>query len=98
MLLVLGQASLVAQWVKNPPANAGDVGSIPGLERSPGDGNAIHCSILAWRIPMDREAWQATAPGVKKGETVTPHCPLSKVNRKTAQSFGSVPLLPVFIV
>ena len=32
-------ASLVAQQVKNPPANAGDVGSIPGPERSPGEGN-----------------------------------------------------------
>ena len=84
MLLVLGRASLVAQWVKNPSANAGDVGSIPGWERSPGDGNAIHCSILAWRIHIDREDWQATAPGVEKGETVTPHSPLSKVNRKTA--------------
>ena len=30
----------MAQWVvKNPPANAGDAGSIPGLERSPGVGN-----------------------------------------------------------
>jgi len=33
--------------VKNPPANAGDVGSIPGLERSPGEGNGTHFSILA---------------------------------------------------
>ena len=29
-------ASLVAQLVKNPPSNAGDPGSIPGVERSPG--------------------------------------------------------------
>ena len=32
-------ASLVAQWLKNPPANAGDVGSNPGSGRSPGEGN-----------------------------------------------------------
>ena len=40
--------------VKNPPVNAGDikdVNAIPGLGRSPGRGNAIHSSILAWRIP-----------------------------------------------
>ena len=51
--------------VKNPPANAedlGDVGSIPGLGRSPGGGNENRSGILAWRIPnpMDRGAWQAT--------------------------------------
>ena len=43
------------KWLKkkNPPANAGAVGSIPGLGRSPGvrNGNPLH--ILAWRIPGD---------------------------------------------
>ena len=34
--------------MKNPPSNAGYVGSIPGLGRSPGEGNG---SILAWEIP-----------------------------------------------
>ena len=33
------QASLVAQTVKNLPANAGDTGLIPGSGRSPGEGN-----------------------------------------------------------
>ena len=33
------RASLVAQMIKNPPANAGHMGSIPGLGRSPGEGN-----------------------------------------------------------
>ena len=33
--------------VKNPPANAEDTGSIPGLGRSPGEGTATHSSILA---------------------------------------------------
>ena len=41
--------------VKNPHANAGDVGSIPGLGRSPGEGPASHSSILAWRIPWTEE-------------------------------------------
>ena len=40
--------SLVAQLVKNPPANAGDPGLIPGLERSPGGGTSylLHYSGL----------------------------------------------------
>ena len=29
--------------VKNPPANAGDMGSVPGLGRSPGEGNGNSC-------------------------------------------------------
>ena len=44
--------------VKNPPANVGDArdpGFITGLERSPGEGNATHSSILAWRIPWAEE-------------------------------------------
>ena len=31
-------------------------------------GMATHSSILAWRIPMDRGAWQATVPGVTRVE------------------------------
>ena len=37
-----------------------DAGSIPGLGRSPGESNATRFSILAWRIPIDREARRAT--------------------------------------
>ena len=55
-------ASQVALVVKNLPANAGDVrnmGSIPGLGRSPGEhGNPLRYSCL--ENPMDRGAWQAT--------------------------------------
>ena len=32
---------------------------------------ATHSSILAWRIPMDREAWRATVPRVAKESDVT---------------------------
>ena len=35
--------------VKNLPANAGDLGSIPNLGRSPGGGNGTHSSVLAWK-------------------------------------------------
>ena len=41
--------------VKNAPANVEDVGSAPGLGRSPGAGNATHSSLLAWRIPWTEE-------------------------------------------
>ena len=37
--------------VKDTPANAGDMGSIPGLGRSPGEENGNPTSILAWKIP-----------------------------------------------
>ena len=50
--------------VKNMPANAGDVGLIPGPGRSPGEGNGnpLQCSCLG--NPMDRGAWQAIVHGV----------------------------------
>jgi len=45
----------VVQKVKNLPANAGDVGSIPGLGRPLEKGMAIYSNILAWRIPWTEE-------------------------------------------
>ena len=68
---VLG-ASQVALVVKNLPASAGeirDIGSIPGLGRSPGGGhgNALQYSCL--ENPTDRGAWQATVQGVAKSRT-----------------------------
>ena len=43
--------------VASPPANAGDVGSISGSGRCPGEGNilATHSSILGWKIPWMEE-------------------------------------------
>ena len=41
--------------VKNLPVNAGDVHLIPGLGRSPGEGNGNHSSILAWRTSWTEE-------------------------------------------
>ena len=41
--------------VKNPPANAGDVGSVPGSGRSSDEGNGNHSTILSWRIPWTEE-------------------------------------------
>ena len=52
--------------VKNLPANAGDVGLIPGSERSPGEGNDNPLQYSCLENPMDRGAWQATVHGVTK--------------------------------
>ena len=46
--------------VKNLPANAGDVGSIPGLGRSPGEGNGSPLQYSCLENPIDRGAWRAT--------------------------------------
>ena len=52
--------------VKNPPANGGDIGSIPGLGRSPGEGNGNPHQYPCLGNPMDREAWWATVHGVAR--------------------------------
>ena len=55
--------------VKNLPANSGDMGSIPGLGRSPGEGNGNPLQYSLLENPMDRGAWQATVCGVAKRQT-----------------------------
>ena len=55
--------------VKNPPANAGDAGSIPGLGRSPGEGNGNPLQYTCLGNPMDKGAWWATVHGVTKSGT-----------------------------
>ena len=49
--------------------NAGDLGSIPGLGRSPGEGNGNPLQDYCLENPMDRGAWQATVHGVAKSQT-----------------------------
>ena len=41
--------------VKNLPANAGDMGTIPGMGKSPGGGMATHSGILAWKTSWTDE-------------------------------------------
>ena len=57
--------------VKNLPANAGDVNSIPGSERSPGEGNGNVLQYSCLGNPMDRGAWWATVHGVTKESDMT---------------------------
>ena len=52
--------------VKNLPANTGDVGLIPGLGRSPGEGNGNPFQYSCLENPMDKGAWQATVHGITK--------------------------------
>ena len=49
--------------------NAGDTGLIPGLGRSPGEGNGNPLQYSCLKNPMDREAWWATVHGVAKSGT-----------------------------
>ena len=57
--------------VKNLPANAGDMGLIPDLGRSPGEGNGNPLQYSCLGNPMDRGAWQATVHGVAKESDTT---------------------------
>jgi len=55
--------------VKNPPANAGNIGDsgwIPGLGRSPGGGNGNSLQYSWLENPMDRGVWWVTVHGVAK--------------------------------
>ena len=49
--------------------NVGDLGSIPGSGRSPGEGHGNPLQYSCLENPMDRGAWQATFSGVTKSQT-----------------------------
>ena len=55
--------------VDNPPASAGDTGSIPGLGSSPGGGNSSLHQYSCLENPRDREAWWATFRGDIESDT-----------------------------
>ena len=57
--------------VKNPLANAGDVGLIPESGRSPGEGNGNPLQHSCLENPMDRGVWWATVHGVTKESDMT---------------------------
>ena len=54
---------------KESACSAGDLGSIPGLGRSPGDGNGNPLQYSCLGNPMGRGAWQPTVHGVTKSQT-----------------------------
>ena len=57
--------------VRNPSADVGDMGSVPGLGRYPGEGNFNPLQYSHLGNPMDRRAWWATDPGVTKESDTT---------------------------
>ena len=71
-ILNLNIISLMAQLVKNPPANAGDIRDmslIPGSGRSPGEGNGNLLQYSCLENSMDRGAWWVTVYRVAKSWT-----------------------------
>ena len=54
---------------KESICNVGDLSLIPGLGRSPGEGNSYPLQYFSVENSMDREAWQATLHGVAKSRT-----------------------------
>ena len=55
--------------IKRPPVNVGDMGSIPGLGRSPGEGNGNPLQFSCLENPIDRGAWGAAVHKVTKSQT-----------------------------
>ena len=62
---------------KESTYNAGDLRSIPGSGRSPGEGNGNPLQYSCLKNPTDRGAWWATAHGVAKSQTQTERLTLS---------------------
>ena len=59
--------------VKNLSANVGDVGLIPGLGGSPGEGNGNQLQYSCLENATDRGAWQVIVHGVSKSRTRLSH-------------------------
>ena len=61
----------MARWLKIPPANAGNTGSILKLGRSSGEGNGNPLQYCYLENPIDRGAWQDIVPKVTKESDTT---------------------------
>ena len=66
MKLFLAMGSSDDSVVKNPPTNAGHAGLIPGLGRTPGEGNGNPLQYSRWENPMDRGAWWVQSMGSQR--------------------------------
>ena len=65
-LKVIREVRNIYKCNKESACNAGDLGSIPGSGRSPGEGNGNPLQYSCLENPMDRGAWRATVHGVAR--------------------------------
>ena len=80
---LLEMTSPVAQTVNNPPAKAGDWGSIPGSGGCPGEGNG-HPPLYSWlENSMDRGAWWTQIHGLAKSQTRLSDCTFFHSDHRT---------------
>ena len=91
--------------VKASACNVGDLGSIPGSGRSPGEGNGNPLQYSCLENPMEGGAWWATIPGVTKSRTrlnnftslhfipITRGFPRSSVGKESACNAGDLGLI-----
>ena len=70
---LLFRTFLVVQTARNLPADAGDLGSIPGSGRSPGEGNGNPLRYSCLEKPIDRRVWWATVHWVPMSWTQMNH-------------------------
>ena len=70
IIMVGGEGFPGGSAVKNPPANTGYQGLIPGLGRPPAEGHGDPLQYCCLGIPMDRGSWDAIVHGVAKGQTI----------------------------
>ena len=66
---MIGHAPQVVLEAKDLPTNSRDAGSIPGLGKSPGEGNGNSLQYSCLENPMDRGTWWDTVHGVAKSWT-----------------------------
>ena len=83
---------------KESACKAGDLGSIPGLGGSPGEGNGYRLQSSCWKNSMDRGAWWATVLGTSKSWTRLSDHAFNRLSSKknplaNAEDVGSVPEL-----
>ena len=74
--------------IRDPPASTGDMGSVSGLGRFPGEGNGNTLQYSCLRNPMDRGAWPATTCGVAKESST-----VSQLNNNYCKAVSTVSIL-----
>ena len=79
---------------KESTCNAGELGSIPGLGRSPGEGTATHSSIRAWKIPWTIESMESQRVGHKWATFTFLGFPGSSAGKESACNAGDPSLIP----